>query len=126
MENNMKICVTSQGTTLDAEIDPRFGRCAYFIIVNLDNMEFEAIKNDNALSAGGAGTKAGQLLAEKNVSALLTGNVGPNAFEALHAAEIKIYTQVKGKVSDAIKRFQNNEFQITTSNTVNSHSGMNI
>ena len=122
----MIICITSQGTQMDSEMDPRFGRCAYFMFVDLETMKYEAVKNENTESSGGAGTRAGQLLSEKNVSVLLTGNVGPNAFEALNAAEIKIYTQVKGKVSEAIKRFQNNEFQITTSNTVNSHSGMNI
>ena len=74
----MKICVTSQGNNLDSQIDPRFGRCAFFIIAEPDTLDFEAVENSNAQAMGGAGIQSGQLVASKDVKAVLTGNCGPN------------------------------------------------
>jgi predicted Fe-Mo cluster-binding NifX family protein len=73
----MKICVTSQGKTLGDQVDPRFGRCQFFIIVDMDTLVFEAMENQNAEFSGGAGIQSGQLMAQKGVKAVLTGNVGP-------------------------------------------------
>ena len=58
----MKIGITSTGKNLDAEVDQRFGRCKYFIIVDTDSMEFEAISNENIMASGGAGIQAAQTL----------------------------------------------------------------
>ena len=120
----MKICITSQGNNLEAEVDPKFGRCAYFIIADPETSEFEAIDNMNARSGGGAGIQSGQLLSEKDVKAVLTGNVGPNAFQTLNAAGIDIITGVSGIVSDAIAKYKNGEFKPDSSATVESHFGM--
>ena len=89
----MKICVTSQGDNLEAKVDPRFGRCPYFIIVDPETKEFEAIANPNIQALSGAGIQSAQLVAGKGVEAILTGNVGPNAFQTLQAAGIKVITQ---------------------------------
>ena len=51
----MKIAITATGKTLDSQVDPRFGRAAWFIVADSDSMEFEAIANDNVNAAGGAG-----------------------------------------------------------------------
>ena len=74
----MKAAVTSKGATLDDQVDPRFGRCAHFVIVETDDMSFEALANSNATAGGGAGIQSAQLIADKDVKIILTGNYGPN------------------------------------------------
>lgn len=120
----MKICITSQGQDLSARIDPRFGRCQYFIIVDPESLEFEAIRNSNVAAGSGAGIQSGQLMADKGAEVLLTGNVGPNAFNTLQAAGIKIITGVAGTVKEAIERFNKGEFQEVSGPTVASKSGL--
>ena len=102
---NMKICITSTGKTLESEMNPKFGRCGYFIIYNLENNTFEAIENPFISATGGAGIKAGKFIADKDVNALLTGDIGPNAFDTLTEAGINISTKVSGKVIDVIENF---------------------
>jgi predicted Fe-Mo cluster-binding NifX family protein len=120
----MKICITSKGTSLDSEVDPRFGRCAYFIILDIESMEYETIENSNAQTSGGAGIQSGQLISEKNVEAVLTGNVGPNAYDTLSAAKIKIITGVSGIIKDAIEKYKKEEFKSVDKASVDSHFGM--
>lgn len=120
----MKICVTSQGELLDSTVDPRFGRCSWFLIVDTDSMHVEAIENTQAQTMGGAGIQSGQLMAEKDVKAVLTGNTGPNAFQTLNAAGITIVTGVTGIVREAVEKFKKGEFQTTEKPTVSSHFGM--
>ena len=66
----MKIAITSTGKDLDAQVDPRFGRCQYFLVVDTDTMEFEAFENANAQNSGGSGIQAGQFMAQKDVQAV--------------------------------------------------------
>lgn len=120
----MKICVTAQGNTLDGEVDPRFGRCQYFIFADTETKEFEAIKNPNIESMGGAGIQSGQLVAGKEIKAVLTGNVGPNAFETLKAAGIDVITGVSGTVSDVIEKYSKGEFTPTQAPSVGSKFGL--
>ena len=100
-----KICVTSSGPTLESTVDPRFGRCAYFIIADPATMAFEAISNEAAMASGGAGIRAAQTVAAQNVEAVLTGSVGPNAFPALQDSDIKILSGVSGTVKSAIENY---------------------
>jgi predicted Fe-Mo cluster-binding NifX family protein len=123
-EIKMKICITSQGNMLDSEVDPRFGRCAYFLIVNTDTMEFEAVENSSAQTMGGAGIQAGKFVLDKGVKAVLTGNVGPNAFQTLQAGGIEIITNVSGKVRDIVNQYKNGELKATGGPNVQSHFGM--
>jgi len=120
----MKICVTSQGKTIESQVDPRFGRCAWFLIVETDSMDIEAIENVQTQMTGGAGIQSGQLMAEKGVEAVLTGNAGPNAFRTLNAAGIKIVSSVSGTVKEAVEKYNKGEFQTTDNPTVESHFGM--
>jgi predicted Fe-Mo cluster-binding NifX family protein len=120
----MKICITSQGKTLDSLVDPRFGRCVFFIIADTGSMEFEVIENINASSSGGAGIQSGQLVSEKDVEAVLTGNVGPNAFEVLNASNIKVITGVSGTIKSAIEKYNNGDLKHIENPNVKSHFGM--
>jgi len=120
----MKICITSEGGNLDSKVDPRFGRCQYFIIADTDTLEFEAIGNPNIESMGGAGIQSGQLVASKQVKAVVTGNVGPNAFQTLQAAGIDVFTGASGTVKEAIEKYKKGEFKANSSPSVGSKSGI--
>ncbi|MDD5591189.1 MAG: NifB/NifX family molybdenum-iron cluster-binding protein [Dehalococcoidales bacterium] len=120
----MKIAISATAPNLDAEVEPRFGRCPYFIIVDPDTMQFEAVENSNVMASGGAGIASGQMIAGKEVSAVLTGNCGPNAYQVLSAAGIKIITGVSGKVRDAVSAYQSGQMQNTSQPTVAAHFGM--
>jgi len=120
----MRIAISATGPTLDAEVDPRFGRCQYFIIADPETMEFEAIENTSAMAAGGAGISAAQMIASKGVEAVLTGNCGPNAYQVLSAAGLKVITGVSGKVRDAIQAYKSGKFQASAQPNVPDHFGM--
>ncbi len=110
----MKIAVTSTGPSLDAPVDYRFGRCAYFIIVDTDTMEFQAIPNPAAAAPGGAGTMAAQFVASQGVSHVITGEVGPNAYPALMAAGVVPVTGATGTVREAVEAFKSGKLQTGT------------
>ena len=120
----MKVAVSASAPSLDSQVDPRFGRCAYFIIVDTDTMQYEAIQNPAQYAGGGAGIQAAQIVASKGVKAVLTGNVGPNAFQALSAAGIQIVCGVYGTVREAIMKFKRGEIGGATSPTIPMHYGM--
>ena len=119
----MKIAITATAPNLDADIDPRFGRCQYFIIADLDTMEFEALDNSGANAGGGAGIATAQILAGKSIEAVLTGNCGPNAYEVLAAAGIKVVTGVSGKVREAIQSYKSGKLQASSQPNVAGHFG---
>jgi len=120
----MKIAISSTGPTLDAEVDPRFGRCQYFIVADTETMEFEALDNASAMSSGGAGISAAQTIAGKGVEAVLTGNCGPNAYQVLSPAGIKVITGISGKVKDAIEGYRAGRFKESSQHNVPDHFGM--
>jgi len=98
-----KVCVSAKGPDLEAEIDPNFGRAAYFLIVDPKTLEFTAFPNPHAQAGHGAGVRSAQFAAEQSVAAVLTGQVGPNAHQVLESAGIRIIAvQAKGRVIEAI------------------------
>jgi predicted Fe-Mo cluster-binding NifX family protein len=119
----MKIAVTVTTPDLDADIDPRFGRCLHFIVVDLDTMECEALDNSAAMAGGGAGIAAAQNLTGKNIEAVLTGNCGPNAYTTLTAAGVKVITGLSGKARDAIKQYKAGTLQTSSRPNVAGHFG---
>ena len=119
----MKAAVSSAGPSLDSQVDPRFGRCPYFIIVDADTMDFEAIENPNVMAMGGAGIQSAQFIANKGAEVVLTGNCGPNAFQTLSAAGVRVVVGVMGTVKDAVERFKRGELQPTMQPSVASHLG---
>jgi predicted Fe-Mo cluster-binding NifX family protein len=122
----MKICISSQGDNLDAQVDPRFGRCAYFIFYDTDKNEFEVIQNTNVMASSGAGIQSAQLVLSKGAQVVITGNVGPNAFGIFNSAGISVIAGVAGiSVKEAIEKFKRGELKNTASNpTVPGHFGI--
>ncbi len=107
----MKVAITALESDLQAQIDTRFGRARYFIIIDTDTMEFEAISNDSAETAHGAGIQSAQLMNSKGVSAVITGHVGPNAYQALTAAGTQIFQTGVCTVAKAVEAFKKKRLQ---------------
>ena len=122
----MKICVTAVASGLDAQVDPRFGRCPYLVIVDSETTKLEAIPNIALGSMSGAGIQAAQVVASKGVNVVITGNVGPNAFQALSAAGIKVVTGAFGTVREVIEKYKRGELRETETPTVRGHFGMGM
>jgi len=97
----MKVAISATAPRLDAEVDPRFGRCSYFVVIDPETMEFEALENSNAMAAGGVGITTAQMVANKGVQLILTGNCGPNAYQTLSAAGVQVITG--GSTSISVK-----------------------
>ena len=120
----MKIAVTCVGKELDAQVDPRFGRAACFIIVETESMAFEAVENGNVAASGGAGINSAKVVIETGAQAVLTGNCGPNAERTLRAGNVKLYTGVGGTVAEAVEQFKAGSLTEATGPSVDSHAGM--
>jgi len=100
------VCITARGPDLESEVDPRFGRAPYFLIVDPDTLEFEAVANTQQDTAHGAGIQAAQFVVEKKVRAVLTGQCGPNAQRVLEAAGIEIITDISCTVKEALEKLK--------------------
>jgi predicted Fe-Mo cluster-binding NifX family protein len=99
----MRVAVTSKGTLLSSEVDPRFGRAPYILIVDTETMAFEAVDNsDNVNAFKGAGIQAATMISDKEAQVLMTGYCGPEAFATLQAAGIKVVSDVSGSIRDAV------------------------
>jgi predicted Fe-Mo cluster-binding NifX family protein len=101
-----KICITSEGEDLEANLDPKFGRAHYFLVVDPDTMMFEVLENPNKDVAQGAGIQTAQFISSKNVGTVLTGDCGPNALRVLQSSGIKVITGLSGKVEDIISKYK--------------------
>jgi len=118
----MKIAITAKGTSLESEVDQRFGRAKYLIVFDIDTDEIEIHDNEvNLNAAQGAGIQTAQNLAGLGVSAVLTGHVGPNAFRTLSAAEITAYTGFQGTVGEAVEKFKTGSLNPVDSADVEGH-----
>jgi len=120
----MKIAITSMGPKLEDKVDPRFGRCHYFILFDTEINQFEAIENTGAQGMGGVGILSGQIMADKGVEIVLTGSCGPNAFQTLQVAGIKVITGAAGTVQGAIDKFKLGELKAISQANASAHSGM--
>ncbi|HNX09945.1 MAG TPA: NifB/NifX family molybdenum-iron cluster-binding protein [Methanothrix sp.] len=120
----MKICVTATAAGIDSPMDPRFGRCPFFVLVDLDSMSENSIANINSSASSGAGIQASEELARQGVSALVTGNIGPNAMLTLSKAMIDVYQyQGGGSVRDVVEKFKRGELAKISSPSVQAHAG---
>jgi len=122
----MKIAITAKEPNMESEVDQRFGRCKYLLRIDPETLEYETINNENALSAGGAGISTAQMIAGKGVSVVLTGNCGPNAYRVLTDAGVKIITGVKGKVSEAVEKYNSGGYSFIEKPSVGEHFGKGL
>lgn len=108
-----RIAVTSEGPTLDDAVDPRFGRAAGFIVVDPDTLDFAYVGNGQSQArAQGAGIQAAETVAREGVRAVLTGFVGPKAFQALAAVGIQVAQNLENMtVRQAVERYQKGDIQ---------------
>ena len=104
-----KICITAKGKDLDSEVDPRFGRAQNFLFIDPETLKFEVLENPNLEATQGAGIQTAQLVASKNVAAVLTGSCGPNALRVLQASGIRVMTGITGSVQDALAEYESEE-----------------
>ncbi len=102
----MKIAVSAAGPSIEDLVDPRFGRCSLFLIIDTDSLEFEVIENSSKNLSGGAGIEAAQRVANQGVTHVLTGRCGPNAEKVLSAAGIRIVDGCEGTVREAVERLR--------------------
>jgi predicted Fe-Mo cluster-binding NifX family protein len=123
-ENRMKVAVSSTGKNLDSAIDPRFGRCSWFLIIETGDMSFEVFSNESVALGGGAGIQSAQFIASKGATMLLTGNCGPNAMSALSAAGVKVILGQTGTVREAVERCKKGELPSASEPNVGAHYGM--
>ena len=122
----MKLCVTATAGDLNAQVDPRFGRCQYFVIVDSETMAFEAMANEAIAAPGGAGIQAAQTMVNKGVDVVISGNIGPNAFQVLSTAGVKIATGAYGTVQEATEMYKSGKLGETSASTVADHAGMGL
>lgn len=118
----MKLAVTSKGTTLDSEVDPRFGRAAYLLIVDSESLEFEVIDNSENVDAfKGAGIQAATTISKAGAEVLLTGFCGPNAFKTVSAAGVKVANDVSGSIKEAVAAFKDGQFEFAEEANTDGH-----
>ncbi|MBU3914419.1 NifB/NifX family molybdenum-iron cluster-binding protein [bacterium] len=118
----MKIAISSKGTDINSDVDPRFGRAAYILIVDTDTFEFKTLDNrENVNRLKGSGIQAASMIYENGAEVLLTGYCGPNAVKTLKAAKIKIAAEVSGTVKEAVSLFNEGKFPFIEEANVEGH-----
>ena len=118
----MKIAITSTGKELDSNLDPRFGRADYFIIVDPETKALEVVENSQNLNLPqGAGIQAGKTIIDHHIDVLVTGHCGPKAFKVLQQAGVKVMTGAAGTVADAIAQFSSGELETSAEADVEGH-----
>ncbi|MGD9092169.1 MAG: NifB/NifX family molybdenum-iron cluster-binding protein [Anaerolineales bacterium] len=105
----MKLAITATKPDIESPLDPRFGRCAYFIVIDAGTKAWQALPNQASDARGGAATQAAHFITKHGVQAVVSGRFGPKADTALRAANIQIYEARNGKVSELFESFQAGE-----------------
>ena len=119
----MKLAVCASGDNLQANADPRFGRCPYFVIVDSETMEFTAIETPGGTQGSGAGIAAAQVVARTDAEAVIAGNYGPNAHKVLSEGGLKAYTGARGTVKETVEAFRAGQLEAAGDATVPAHFG---
>ncbi len=120
----MKVAVTSSGKSLDEAIDPRFGRCAFFLIFELPDRTPRVIPNQSGTAMHGAGIATAQMVCQEGIQTVITGNVGPNAFQVLSSAGVQVFTTGPTSVKDALEKFERKELMPLKTPSGPGHMGM--
>jgi len=118
----MKVAVTSQGADLASEVDPRFGRAKFFIVVDTETGRSTTHDNAQNLNAvQGAGIQAAQNAVNLGVDAVITGSVGPKAFTTLQAGNVKAYIGATGSVTAAVEQLEAGQLECAGKPNVEGH-----
>lgn len=117
----MIVCITAAGDSLEAQCHPAFGRAPYLLFIDPDKKSVDVVRNVSPTH--GAGIQAAQMVADHGATALVTGNVGPNAFQALKAAGIATYVGAAGTVQDALAAYSDGSLRNADAPTNPGHSG---
>ena len=118
----MKVAITAKGVMLDSEIDPRFGRAPYILVVETESLAFEAVDNsDNVNAFKGAGIQAATMVSDRGAEVLMTGYCGPKAFATLEAAGVKVVSDVTGRVRDAVAALKTGRVTYATAANKEAH-----
>ena len=118
----MKIAVTSSGRDLESEVDPRFGRASYFILVDSESMAFDVVENSQNFNAPqGAGIQAAQIVADHGADVVISGNCGPKAYKTLSAAGIQVMVSVAGTVKEAVEGYRTGKLAPAQAPNVEGH-----
>jgi predicted Fe-Mo cluster-binding NifX family protein len=120
----MRVVVSANGVDLDASASPVFGRCPVFVFVDVDTMAFEGVENPALAAPGGAGIQAAQFVTERGAEAVITGNVGPNAFGVFDAAGVPVYQFSGGTVREAVEAHRNGQLAAAGGASARAHAGM--
>ncbi len=103
----MKIVVSAKGDTPESEVDPRFGRAAWFLVFDTEGGTWQAVNNASAISAAhGAGIVSAEAVCRLGAGAVISGHVGPKAFAVLAAGGVKVYQGAERIVQVAVEDFQ--------------------
>lgn len=120
----MKVIVTAEGTGADSQVDPRFGRARYFLLVDTETGAITPHDNSAGMNAAqGAGIQAGQLVVSQDAEAVVTGRVGPKAFMALQAGQVAVFVGAKGSVQDALADLEAGRLERANAPTNQGHHG---
>ncbi len=118
----MKIAVTSKGTDLDSEVDPRFGRAQYILVVDSESFDYEVLDNkENVNALKGAGIQAASMVSNRGAEVLLTGFCGPKAFRTLEAAKIRVANDAAGTVRKAVEAYLDGKLPLSDKANVEGH-----
>lgn len=120
----MKIAISVSGNDLSSEIDPRFGRARGFLLVDSETEGFQHLANPNIDASGGAGIQTAQMVVDRGAEAVITGNVGPNAYRVLETAGLKVFTGASGKAQEALADYKSGRLDAAASATVGEKAGM--
>lgn len=121
----MKVAVSAKGKSLHSHVDDRFGRCSFFVVVNPESMEFDAIENPGLKERDAAGVQASRILMGKGVDAVVVKNIGHNALVTLDGAGIKVYVGAAGTVLNAIEGLKKGKLTPAEQPTVGFQDGLN-
>ena len=105
----MKIAISSEGKTIDNSLDTRFGRCEYFQIHETGSENILILENKGHVATGGAGIAAAQQIIDEGIDIIITGSLGPNAFELIDKAGIKAYKCDSISVKAALEKYNKGE-----------------
>lgn len=119
----MKVAVSASGEGAGAPVDQRFGRCAYFVFVDSETGETASRANDAVAAGHGAGVQAAQSVVQQGAEAVISGRVGPNAYQVLSAAGVAVYQSSGQTVASAVEALKAGELVEVTGPTGPAHAG---